>query len=46
VAFENPDGGKVLVLTNTGAAKSVQLKVGDKVAEVALQAGSVSSLSF
>jgi glucosylceramidase len=46
VAFENPDGGKVLMLTNTGAAKSVQLKVGDKVAEVALQAGSVSSLSF
>jgi glucosylceramidase len=46
VAFENPDGGKVLVLTNPGAAKSVQLKVGDKVAEVGLQASSVSSLSF
>ena len=46
VAFENPDGGKLLVLTNTGAAKNVQLKVGNKVAEVTLQASSVSSLSF
>jgi glucosylceramidase len=46
VAFENPDGSKVLVLTNAGATKSVQLKVAGKVAEVALQASSVSSLSF
>jgi glucosylceramidase len=46
VAFENPDGSKVLVLTNAGAAKNVQLKMAGKVAEVALQAGSVSSLSF
>jgi glucosylceramidase len=46
VAFENPDGSKVLVLTNAGAANNVQLKMAGKVAEVALQAGSVSSLSF
>lgn len=46
VAFENPDGSKVLVLTNAGAAKNVQLKMAGKVAEVALQVGSVSSLSF
>jgi glucosylceramidase len=46
VAFENQDGGKVLVVVNGGAAKTVAIRLADKVAEVELQAGSVSSLSF
>ena len=46
VAFTNPDGQKVVVLTNPGAAKTVMIKLADKVAEVALQADSVSSLAF
>jgi len=46
VAFENPDGQRVLVLTNAGPANRVLLKLADKVAEVALQADSVSTLSF
>ncbi len=46
VAFANPDGQKVVVLTNAGAAKTVVIKLADKMAELALQADSVSSLSF
>jgi glucosylceramidase len=46
VAFENPDGQKVVVLTNAGATKTVQVKLAEKVAEVALAGGSVSTLSF
>ena len=46
VAFENPDGQKVVVLTNAGVAKSVSIKFADKTAEVSLAADSVSTLSF
>jgi len=46
VAFENPDGGKVVVLINAGAAKTVQVQLADKVAEVKLSADSVSTLCF
>jgi O-glycosyl hydrolase len=44
VAFENPDGKKVLVLTNAGAAKSVTLEQANKNVEVALLPKSVSTL--
>jgi len=46
VAFENPDGERVVVLINAGAAKTVQVKLADKVAEVTLSADSVSTLCF
>ena len=46
VAFENPDKQRVLVITNTGEAKSVRLKLVGKVAECALPANSVSTLSW
>ncbi len=46
VAFENPDGSKVLVVTNSGDARTVHLQQGDKVAEIALLPKSVSTLSW
>jgi glucosylceramidase len=44
VAFENPDGQKVLVIANPGHAKTANLKLGNNSAEVSLTADSVSTL--
>ena len=46
VAFENTDGGKVLVITNKGDAKTVQIKQASKVAELPLNASSVNTLTW
>jgi glucosylceramidase len=46
VGFENPDGQKVLVITNSGEAKTVTLKQANKAAEIALDADSLSTLSW
>ena len=46
VAFENPDGQKVLVITNAGAQKTVHLRFAGLTAEVALAADSISTLSW
>lgn len=46
VAFENPGGEKVMVIANSGAPKSAHLKLAGKVAEIALPADSVSTLSW
>jgi len=46
VAFENPDGQKVLILTNAGAATKATVRVGTSEAEIALGAGSVTSLTW
>jgi glucosylceramidase len=46
VAFENPDGQKILVLTNSGEAKTVPLKLANQGADVALDADSVTTLSW
>jgi len=46
VAFENPDGGKILVVTNSSALKTVVLKQGDKVAELTLTPNSIYTLSW
>jgi glucosylceramidase len=46
VAFENPDGQKVLVIANSGDAKKANLKWGNKAAEVALSGDSVTTLSW
>jgi glucosylceramidase len=44
VAFENPDGQRVLVVTNSGAARSVVLRLGEMKADVALDNNSVTTL--
>ena len=44
VAFENPDGRKVLVVTNPGPARKATLKQGDHAAEIALAPESVTTL--
>jgi len=46
VAFENPDGQKVLVVTNSGPARTVTLAQGNKTAELALAADSISTCSW
>ncbi len=47
VAFENPDGGRVAVLTNTGITAATQRVVlGDAVAELSLPADSVTTLAW
>jgi glucosylceramidase len=44
VAFENPDGQKILVVTNSSGAKTVTLKQANKMAQVNLPAESISTL--
>jgi glucosylceramidase len=46
VGFQNPDGQNVLVVTNTGPAKTATLKQTDKTAELALAPDSVTTLSW
>lgn len=44
VAFKNPDGSKVVVLTNSGPAKTISLEVESWRAQVALEANSLTTL--
>ncbi len=44
VAFENPDGQKILVVTNSSGAKTATLKQADKMAQVSLPAESITTL--
>lgn len=44
VAFENPDGKKVLVVTNSGSEKKATLQQRSKVADLTLAADSVTTL--
>jgi glucosylceramidase len=46
VAFQNPDGGVVLVLTNPGAARRAQLRVANQVADLELPGDSVATLTW
>jgi len=46
VAVENPDGQRVLVLTNPGAARAVEVRQGDMVASISLKANSVTTLTW
>jgi glucosylceramidase len=46
VGFQNTDAQNVLVLTNSGAEKTVVLKQGNKSTEIALSADSVTTLSW
>lgn len=44
--FRNPNGGKVMVLANRGAEKSVQLVLGSQTIEIDLPADSVHTLEW
>ncbi|MFZ0732268.1 MAG: glycoside hydrolase family 30 beta sandwich domain-containing protein [Candidatus Sulfotelmatobacter sp.] len=46
VAFENPGGEKVVVLTNSGEAQNVKLQQAGKVADLTLAPKSVTTLSW
>jgi glucosylceramidase len=46
IAFENPDGRRVVVVTNPGLARSAILKQGTQAAEVALAPESITTLSW
>jgi glucosylceramidase len=47
IGFENPDGQKILVVTNSGrAAKSALLRQADKIADLALPANSITTLAW
>ncbi|HEY1205723.1 MAG: glycoside hydrolase family 30 beta sandwich domain-containing protein [Bryobacteraceae bacterium] len=45
-AFANPDGSTALVLTNAGAERKVRLELAGRMAEVALPADSVATLTW
>ena len=45
-AFENPGGGHVLVLTNTGPSRDCHIRFGDKVAVVSLNQNSVTTVQW
>jgi len=46
VAFVDPDGRKSMMLTNAGAARTVRVRNGGRMAEIALPAGSITNLSW
>ena len=46
VALENPDGRQILILTNTGAARTVELRLANMAASVPLKENSVTTLAW
>ena len=46
VAVENPDGQKVLIVTNPGPSRVLELRVANKAASVALKTDSVTTLAW
>jgi CO/xanthine dehydrogenase FAD-binding subunit len=46
VAFVNPDGTKTVVLSNVGAQRETQLRLGDLMTEVSLPANSITNVSW
>lgn len=46
VAVENPDGQQVMILTNTAAARTVEIQLANMTASVPLKANSVTSLAW
>jgi glucosylceramidase len=46
VAIENPDGQRVLVVTNPGPARKVALGMGKKTAELRLESDSIATLAW
>ena len=46
VAVENPDGQRVLIMTNAGAARTIDLRLGNMSAPVTLKANSLTTLAW
>jgi glucosylceramidase len=46
VAFENPDGQQVLVVTNKGPARTIQLQLANMTASVPLKVNSLTTLAW
>ncbi len=46
VAFENPGGDKILVLTNSGEARKVAVRLGNRESEAELEKNSVTTLTW
>jgi glucosylceramidase len=46
VAFENPDGQQVLVVTNPGTTRSVELRLGDQTAQIPLKEKSLTTFAW
>jgi glycosyl hydrolase family 30 len=46
VAFVNPDGTKTVVLSNVGAQREAQLRLGDLVTKVSLPTNSITNVSW
>jgi len=46
VAAENPDGQRVLVVTNAGAARTVELRQGNMAAQIPLRENSLTTLAW
>jgi glucosylceramidase len=46
VSFENPDGRRVVVLTNPGPARTIQIRVGRRAASVQMGRNSISTLQW
>lgn len=46
VALENPDGQRVLIVTNPGSARTIELRLANMAASVSLKADSVTTLAW
>lgn len=46
VAFENPDGRQILLLTNPGAARTVELRLANLASKISLQGNSITTLTW
>jgi O-glycosyl hydrolase len=46
VAFENPDGSHVLVLTNQGGGQNIQCQTGTQALDLTLDSGSITTVQW
>lgn len=46
VAVENPDGQEVLVVTNKGAARTIELRLANLMAPISLKTDSVTTIAW
>jgi glucosylceramidase len=46
VAFENPDGSHVLVVTNQGGGQNVQCQAGTQALNLTMEPGSITTLQW
>lgn len=46
VALENPDGQQILIVTNTGPARTIELRLANMAASVPLKENSLTTLAW